>query len=104
MTILKILGNFFSKYTNGDIAPLILTVLPHKTYKIVAHIAGTPPPLNQVVTNRLTWTVMALFSLQDFGINGTLSDRLEGMSAELLTPVASATKAEVKYCMSHKVL
>ena len=35
-------------------------------------------------------------SVQDFGINRTLSDRLEGMSAELLTPVASATKAEVQ--------
>ena len=35
-------------------------------------------------------------SVQDFGINRTLSDRLEGMSAELLTPVASATKVEVQ--------
>lgn len=32
----------------------------------------------------------------DFGINRTLSDRLEGMSAELLTPVASATKAKAQ--------
>lgn len=40
-------------------------------------------------------------SVQDFGINRTLSDRLEGMSAELLTPVASATKAKVQKVTSH---
>ncbi|XP_022779198.1 centrosomal protein of 164 kDa-like isoform X2 [Stylophora pistillata] len=32
----------------------------------------------------------------DFGINKTLSDRLEGMSAELLSPAQSATKAEAQ--------
>ena len=37
-----------------------------------------------------------LIYTQDFGINRTLSDRLEGMSAELLTPAHSATRAEVK--------
>ena len=36
-------------------------------------------------------------SLQDFGINRTLSDRLEGMSAELLSPaVRSTTKVPVQ--------
>ena len=33
-----------------------------------------------------------IFSVQDFGINKTLSDRLEGMSAELLTPAPSTPK------------
>ena len=37
-----------------------------------------------------------LIYTQEFGINRTLSDRLEGMSAELLTPAHSATRAEVK--------
>ena len=44
--------------------------------------------------------IYVLFSsIQDFGINRTLSDRLEGMSAELLTPSASA---KVQKATSHQ--
>lgn len=46
-------------------------------------------------------TFLLFSSMQDFGINRTLSDRLEGMSAELLTSVASATKAKVQKVTSH---
>lgn len=46
-------------------------------------------------------TFLLFSSMQDFGINRTLSDRLEGMSAELLTPVANATKAKVQKVTSH---
>ena len=50
-------------------------------------------------TNGKSWDLSKntrrFVSVQDFGINRTLSDRLEGMSADLLSPAQSATKAEV---------